>query len=86
MNIIDEIKDAFKKYNPDLYVIAIFIAEKDLYFVVAKHTPDKTTVEEDPFYMYGNGKVTGVTITDSEERMNNAFEIMQAKNRIYEID
>lgn len=86
MNIIDEIKDAFKKYNPDLYVIAVFNASQDLYFVIAKHTPDKTTPEEDPFYMYANGQVMGVTITDSSERMDNAFEIMQPKNRIYEID
>ena len=86
MDIVNEIKDAFKKYNPDLYVIAIFNFVGGSYFVIAKHTPDKDTAEDDPFYAYANGKIEGITVTDSPERMASFQKTISPENLIYEIE
>lgn len=91
MDIVKEIQDTFKKFNSELYVIAIFNIEledsdKKSYFVIAKHTPDKESIEEDPFYIYVDGKIRGITITDSPKIMDEFEKILNPKNRIYEID
>lgn len=84
--VIDDIKNAFKKYNSKLYVHNIYNAGDNFYLVIAKFTPNKNEIEEDPYYLYRNGKVVGITITDSDERLIKSIEIMQPENCIYEID
>ena len=82
---VGQIIDAFKDYDPKLYVIAIWkINEKNgSYLVVAKHTPSKEAVEMDPFYIYNSELgIDGVTYVDNRD----AFQkIMKPGNLIYEI-
>ena len=85
-NNIAKIINGFKQYNPKLYVIAIYNFYKGSYFVIAKHTKDKNAEEDDPFYVYSNGDIRDVSITDSVERMEDFQKIINKKNQIYEIE
>lgn len=85
-NTVTKIISGFKQYNPKLYVIAIYKFYNGSYFVIAKHTKDKNAEEDDPFYVYSNGNIEGVSITDSVERMEDFQKTIQKKNQIYEIE
>ena len=82
-NIVEEVKEAFAKFNSKLHVNKIFDAGDGVYFVVAQFSPDKNVIEEDPFYFYANGKVTNTTITDSAARLKEFGRITQDKNLVY---
>lgn len=83
-NIVKDVQEAFAKFNSKLHVNKIFDAGDGVYFVVAQFSPDKSVIEEDPFYFYANGKVTNTTITDSPARLKKFGEITQDKNLIYD--
>lgn len=79
-DMVGKIVDAFEKFNPELYVIAIWNM-RDVYLVVAKHTPNKNDIEMDPFYIYSGGKIDGITYTDNKKIFD---KLMKPDNLIYE--
>ena len=82
MNEINEIINAFEKFNDELYVIAIYKIGPG-YIVIAKHTPDKETPEMDPYYSYFKEKITPISIADDPKAY---LKILVPENCIYEID
>ena len=64
-DLVGKVVDAMKQFRPDKTVMKIW-NKKDLCVILAVKDKSKWVEEMDPYYVYANGKVDGISYLDAE--------------------
>ena len=65
-DLVGQAIDAMKKFRPNKTVIKIWNKGK-LCVILAVKNPDSWEEEMDPYYVYGDGKVDGISYLDNAD-------------------
>lgn len=78
-DMVGQIIDEFNKTRPEKTVIKIWNNGK-LYVILAARDPQNYKMEMDPYYMYTEGKLFGVSYIDNADTME---KVVRPENLIY---
>ena len=78
-NLVGQVNDAMEKYRPDKTVIKIWNKGK-LCVILAAKNPAEWEMEMDPYYIYADGKVSGISYIDNGDVMK---KVLKPENLIY---
>lgn len=78
-DMVGQVIEAFKKVRPERTVMKIWNYQK-AYIILGVKDPDQWEYEMDPYYMYIDGKISGISYLDNAELLIKA---LKANNLIY---
>lgn len=78
-DMVGQVIDKFKEFRPAKTVMKIW-NKKDLYVILGVKDPSQWETEMDPYYVYSNGKIDGVSYLDNAEVLD---KVMKPEYLIY---
>lgn len=67
-DLVGQVFDAFKDYRPNKTIMKIWNKGK-ICLILAVKDPDEWQMEMDPYYLFADGKVSGVSYIDNATKL-----------------
>ena len=78
-DLVGKVFDAFKEYRPSKTIMKIWNKDK-VCIILAVKDPAEWQMEMDPYYIYADGKVAGISFLDNATKLKR---ITKPENLIY---